>query len=603
MKKLYILFVLLFLVGCGNHDNSIKPKGVNSDNNSSIDSIIDEVATTNTNSSLSSNTSVDEVVPATDNNSSSTNPIDSKLGKAQLGVISDAIVKIYELNAGVKTLVATETTSKGNSIETIGNFDIHLEKLDDNKFYIYEISGGEDYDVEDNGVINTTPTPNIGVFHAIVKGSSIKSVTNARITIVSEILYQKALPFITLSTSKIEEKLNIFSKEIIQKDINEDGVIGLNDILQYDPIHNKSKLFSSYQVQIRGMINNILNGKAFDFEEDRPSTGGINYPRTENGIQQALDNSNYDYVISQLINNRDAYGDINNDEVNMNIAGAYVGKSGYTVFDIVGAISDSSSGLNSFVNKTTKNNNAVNTIDELKNADSYYSAVINGLDCNDTSGLTTEQESSCFNLGLVRLTSLSNSVKLLFGGDEDVVKKWADGVEINSTDDLNGNSVIDSSDASACAIVYANNSSDNCRDGSMATYRKRVIFTKSGVEYNTTLIDIDVGSTTYGYNTFNKLVTNKNSNNSVILTDGVCDINFNKSSSSIDGVTYFPCPVLNNGALINIADSLSNASNIQALFPAGSESKTTIENYLNNITGSKDGVIDQTNLSTYLQSH
>ncbi len=80
----------------------------------------------------------------------------------------------------------------------------------------------------------------------------------------------------------------------------------------------------------------------------------------------------------------------------------------------------------------------------------------------------------------MRLTSLSNSVKLLFGGDEDVVQSWAEGVDINSSDDLNGNGVIDEADASGCAIVYASDPANSCREGSMATYRKRSPLQKMG---------------------------------------------------------------------------------------------------------------------------
>ncbi len=59
------------------------------------------------------------------------------------------------------------------------------------------------------------------------------------------------------------------------------------------------------------------------------------------------------------------------------------------------------------------------------------------------------------------------------------------------------------------------------------------------MEYNTTLIDVDVGNPNLGYRTFKKLVTNGEESNSAILTDGVCDINFNKTTAEIDGVTYF----------------------------------------------------------------
>ncbi len=106
-----------------------------------------------------------------------------------------------------------------------------------------------------------------------------------------------------------------------------------------------------------------------------------------------------------------------------------------------------------------------------------------------------------------------------------------------------------------------------------------------------------------GYRTFKKLVTNGEESNSAILTDGVCDINFNKTTAEIDGVTYFPCPVVDDGEIMNIADSLTITAGIQELFPAESETRATIESYINNITGSPDGVITQDNLGTYLQSH
>ncbi len=172
------------------------------------------------------------------------------------------------------------------------------------------------------------------------------------------------------------------------------------------------------------MINNILQGKSFDFVEDLNED--LNeYPETEVGIQEALDNENYDYVISQLTSNREDYEDLSDDEVNINIAGAYVGKSGYSVFDITTAISNSENGLNEFVFETTKDNDALYTINQLEEADRYYSKVIDGVDCEDST-ITEEQKLACYNLGLVRLTSLSNSVKLLFGGDEDVVQSWAE---------------------------------------------------------------------------------------------------------------------------------------------------------------------------------
>jgi len=70
-----------------------------------------------------------------------------------------------------------------------------------------------------------------------------------------------------------------------------------------------------------------------------------------------------------------------------------LGKSGYTVFDITTAISNSEDGLNEFVFETTKDNDALYTIKQLEEADRYYSEVIDGVDGEDTT-ITDEQKSA-----------------------------------------------------------------------------------------------------------------------------------------------------------------------------------------------------------------
>ncbi|CAA6809454.1 MAG: Unknown protein, partial [uncultured Sulfurovum sp.] len=747
---------------------------------------------------------------------------DNLFGKAQLGVMSKAKVKLYELEGMEKKLLATQLTTHGESIETIGNFNLYLEKLEEHKFYLYEVEGGEDYDVDDNGIIDESPTQNKGVFHLLVKGGHLKATEQANVTVVSEIIYQKLRPFLSLENSGLEEKMEKFSKEIIEQDINSDGFVGIEDILKYNPIVDKKKLYLEYQNKIFKIIDDILNkrnsdfivpifkdenssikinenlifikkieiiddsaltilltgidankfaynhlteelsfltkvdfenpldenkdnifefileatdsyfnqtikaftlqvldineiipqvptlkdtnlsiaennestafigniiignegtssidtfslsgsdsvyfsvdkeGKvfakeSFDYElkmlytfraeannsvgksnqaliniqiKDIPdikpivettslevfenesigtfigkviitnsgdsnissislsgyqnntfqvnSSGeitvvnyldyesstvyylqyfatneagdsntedltiniknifensGSDYPASENGIQSALDNGDYSFVLNELLNNRNNYSGLDDDTVNMNIAGAYVGSSGYTVYDITGAMTNGdSSSFNNFVDNITQNNDAVSTISQLSQADNYYSNIVEGLDCTNTANLTKIQQDSCYNLGLVRLTSLSNSVKLLFGGDSQTVKKWANGVDVNSSDDLNGNGVLDESEASACAIVYANNPNDSCQDGTFYAYKGGVSFNYRGKEHKLSLIEVDVGNSTNGYQSFYQFISSNANNNTPILTSGTCTKTFTKTS-------------------------------------------------------------------------
>jgi len=769
-----------------------------------------------------------------------------------------------------------------------------LEKLKDERFYLYEVSSGYDYDADDDGVIDESPTPNEGVFHLLVLGSHLKVMKQANVTVISELVYQKLLSSLRLKKSEILLKMKTTAREIIEKDINGDGFVGIEDILRYNPILDKNRLYKEYQDKIMKIIDDILKNRSFDlvpplfltksqieinenlslvtklevkdaspitinllgedssqfiyntttqelsllqkvdfenphdknrdniFEitieaidkyfnrteqmffikimdinetipqvpilrdtnlslyenniiesligtvmvqnqgtseisnftilgdereyfrvdshgkifaqatfdyelknsytfqveaendvgksnkitvtvniKDIPDikatvqdvfltlsenimigtlighvnitnegdsdissielsgynsnsftinkngnifvngsldyesyhsyylqykainqagesnsanltirisnvyeNSGSDYPPTESGIQKALDNGDYDFVLNQLINNRDAYSGLDEDTVNMNIAGAYVGKSGYTLFDITGAMSDGNpSSFNDFVYNITKENDAVESINRLAQADSYYRNIVQEVDCTLSTGLTVVQQDACFNLGLVRLTSLTNAVKLLFGGDSQTVQKWSNGVEINSTDDLNGNGVLDDAEASACAIVYANNPNDNCQSGTFYSYRGGVTFNRNGTEEKLTLIEVDVGNQTNGYHNFYQLISSNPNNNTPILTSGICDKNFNITTETSDGINYFPCPVFDSsGEIMGIKQSLESVANIQSLFSDG-ETKTTTQNYITNITGDANGTIGLDNLSTYLRTH
>jgi len=838
-----------------------------------------------------SNQSNEENSSTSDENQS--NP---RTGKAQLGVLAEATVKLYELNHKERTLLATDFTTRGESIKRIGNFDLHLEKLEKNRLYLYEVSGGEDYDVDDDGILDLHPTPNQGLFHLIALGSHIMSLKKLNVTAVSEIIYQKLQSQLNLEPDAVVAKMSLLSQEIIDEDLNGDGFVGIEDLLKYDPIADKTKIKTAYQENILQIIDNILNNKdsdfdaplfeeessiiqlnenltfikkitikdsseisikllgedadafiyniqtqelsfktsvnfesphdknldnifdltieatdsylnksrrefsieildidetiplapilkdtqlnvdenapentlvgsviienqgsksvrnfriigeasllfqitnqgeiftqkSFDFEtnkrytilveaeneigisnqisveilisdlpdiiaivknvtvealENRPigtvigqievadtgdsptnafllygekakdfhinSKGDIivdiyldyestnryylqysttneagesekseltikvnnifeysenDYPPSEIGVQNALDNGDYDFVLNELLNNRDAYDGLDNDQIDLNIAGAYVGSSGYTIYDISGAMNEGNeSNFNDFVQNITKDNDAVTTINQLQQADNYYSNIVQNIDCNNSSSLSQLQKDSCHNLGLVRLTSLTNSVKLLFGGESNTVEKWAEGVEVNSSDDLNGNGVLDASEASACAVVYANNPNNSCQNGTAYSYRGGIEFSQQNRNYNLRLIEVDVGNSSNGYQNFYQLITTNPNNNSPVLTSGICDRLFQHTNQPADGITYFPCPALDNNAeIMEMKSNLENIANIQSLFPDGDETKEILQNYLINITGSSSGTIGLDNLSEYLRTH
>ncbi|BDY11839.1 LVIVD repeat-containing protein [Hydrogenimonas cancrithermarum] len=183
---------------------------------------------------------------------------------AQLGYLAGAEVKIYEVASdGTKTLLFTETTSEGD-ISTSGRFDGHAADLEDGKWYLYEVSGGNDIDADDDGSLDTTPTINRGVVHLFAKGSDIREHGYVRVTMVSDVLYQKFWHEIATNPYAIAESewQETFAK-IIGEDLDGDGAVGWSDVLGFDPVSHKKKMRYAYRLRQAEILGEIHAGNGF----------------------------------------------------------------------------------------------------------------------------------------------------------------------------------------------------------------------------------------------------------------------------------------------------------------------------------------------------
>ena len=115
------------------------------------------------------------------------------LTTAALGSLANATVEIYEVNNnGSLSLKWSENTSSGDTLNKIGRFDLHEAELDANKFYLYKVIGGMDWDANSDGIKDNNPTENKGTIKALAKGSEIQEAgKDFRVTIASEIVYEK----------------------------------------------------------------------------------------------------------------------------------------------------------------------------------------------------------------------------------------------------------------------------------------------------------------------------------------------------------------------------------------------------------------------------
>jgi len=105
------------------------------------------------------------------------NPAEVVTGLALLGPLSGAEVAVYQYDDLDNPIYST-TTSESTVISEAGLFDVPENSLQDSMLYVIAISGGQDIDADDDGVIDALPTDNIGTLHMAATGSQLKANTS-----------------------------------------------------------------------------------------------------------------------------------------------------------------------------------------------------------------------------------------------------------------------------------------------------------------------------------------------------------------------------------------------------------------------------------------
>ncbi len=220
------------------------------------------------------------------NGNGSDNLAPAVLGTAQLGNLANAKVEIYKVeDDGSLTLLWTETTSSGQTLEEIGKFNTHANELEDDAIYLYKVIGGQDWDADDDGVMDDSPTENKGKIRLIAKGSDIKQAgEDLKVTFVSEIVYEKVAKYLKYNYDKatFEQKLAEAIQPVVE-DINGDGKVNTLDAAIFDPVKHKDRLKGIYAYKKQEIIKTIHNGWYPIFSLNL-IIGAIDTPGYANGV-------------------------------------------------------------------------------------------------------------------------------------------------------------------------------------------------------------------------------------------------------------------------------------------------------------------------------
>jgi hypothetical protein len=183
--------------------------------------------------------------------------------KASLGLLAGAKVELFELqqNGNIVSMYETETTNDG-TYNGSGNFDVYI--MDENNYYIVQVSGGVDLDSNSDGIIDTA-VDNQGVIRGIYRGSWLKNINTFSVTALSEVLYSQVVQYYKygFSDASLQAKIQNKIEGILKEDINLDGSLDYIDIYSYSPSSNLNKSkFTSYAYQ--RAVDNIHQNYAFE---------------------------------------------------------------------------------------------------------------------------------------------------------------------------------------------------------------------------------------------------------------------------------------------------------------------------------------------------
>ncbi len=315
-------------------------------------------------------------------------------------------------------------------------------------------------------------------------------------------------------------------------------------------------------------------------------------------IQKALDEGNYDFVISKLSTDPTYGGAFTSEEGRLNLAAAYVGKAGFDINGIINTIIDStqgntSDGFTTFIKALEINVGAKGSL-YLSKASSEYKRIIQ----NCSSATTDFHKDACFYRGIVDAALAATSVSTIV---EDV-DSW-----FNPTDceDVNGNKIGDDADISACAIEYAVNGSCTVPSANV-NLLSPIVFNDGTNTYTFSLIEVTITSTiaTCKDNSDYRFIDN----NAVVLTEGLCREDFTPCNTLDINQGCYPCPVVDpqTGNALDTTEAIVNTLEssvdlITNVIPTGTDVSNAVNQYIQEVCGA-DQVCTQQEIANYLQN-
>ncbi|CAA0090714.1 Uncharacterised protein [Halioglobus japonicus] len=191
-------------------------------------------------------------------------PQATPVGQALLGPVVGASVDLYPLSSPTVPVCTTITTDS-DTLEKAGLIEFDDECLAGDGPYIVAVSGGSDIDADDDGVANPSPKPVNGSLFALLTAEQIRG-QDWKVNILTHAIYARVRYMLALGMGQeaVLAQLTPLANELLQDDINGDGVVDYRDVLAWSPRRSDSGLRMSAD-EVHGLTESIHAGTSREY--------------------------------------------------------------------------------------------------------------------------------------------------------------------------------------------------------------------------------------------------------------------------------------------------------------------------------------------------
>ncbi len=197
-------------------------------------------------------------------------------GRVVLASIGGGTLDVYRVGDYASPLL-TVPTSTGATLPEIGRFAFDLAAVPEDALFLLVARGGQAFDTNENGILDSASTPNRGAVHALASAAELQT-GEVHLSAVTEAVYQRARFFLSAryADAYVLKTASSWASFVVQVNLAGSPLVDNDDALAFDPRVHRDDLFRRYD-EYGPMVLALLAGApvtetAFDLSQEALAT-------------------------------------------------------------------------------------------------------------------------------------------------------------------------------------------------------------------------------------------------------------------------------------------------------------------------------------------